>query len=72
MSKCLAIDRNNNGCRCNALNDTRFCKNHSYMSDYTDDMIANQTICSGCKNRITCRRVQKLVQIAKSVGNSPR
>ena len=49
MTKCLAIDRNNNGCRCNALNDTRFCKNHSYMSDYTDEMIANQTVCSGCK-----------------------
>ena len=49
MTKCLAIDRNNNGCRCNALNDTRFCKNHSYMSEYTDEMIANQTVCSGCK-----------------------
>ena len=49
MTKCLAIDRNNNGCRCNALNESRFCKNHSYMSDYTDEMLANQTICSGCK-----------------------
>ncbi len=49
MTKCLAIDRNNNGCRCNALNESRFCKNHSYMSDYTDEMMANQTICSGCK-----------------------
>ena len=49
MTKCLAIDRNNNDCRCNALNESRFCKNHSYMSDYTDEMMANQTICSGCK-----------------------
>jgi len=49
MTKCLAIDRNNNGCRCNALNESRFCKNHSYMSDYTDEMMANQTMCSGCK-----------------------
>lgn len=49
MSNCLAIDRNRHGCRCNAINDTRFCKNHAYMSDYTDEMIANQSICSGCK-----------------------
>lgn len=49
MSKCLAIDRNRHGCRCNAIHDSRFCKNHAYMSDYTDEMIANQTICSGCK-----------------------
>jgi len=49
MPNCLAIDRNRHGCRCNAINDTRFCKNHTYMCDYTDEMIANQTICSGCK-----------------------
>ncbi len=49
MSKCLAIDRNSHGCRCNAIHDSRFCKNHAYMADYTDEMIANQTICSGCK-----------------------
>ena len=49
MSKCLAIDRNSNPCRCNALVDARFCKNHSYMTDYTDEMIENLSICSGCK-----------------------
>ena len=49
MSKCLAIDRNRHGCRCNAIHDSRFCKNHAYMCNYTDEMIANQTICSGCK-----------------------
>ena len=49
MSYCLAIDRNRHGCRCNAINDSRFCKNHAYMCDYTDEMIANQSICSGCK-----------------------
>lgn len=49
MSKCLAIDRNSNLCRCNALVDTRFCKNHSYMTDYTDEMLSQLSICSGCK-----------------------
>lgn len=49
MTKCLAIDRNNNGCRCNSLKDTQFCKTHSYMSEYTDEMLSQLSICSGCK-----------------------
>ena len=49
MSKCLAIDRNSNRCRCNALLDTRFCKNHSYMVEYTDEMLEQLSICTGCK-----------------------
>jgi len=49
MIKCLAIDRNLKGCRCNAINDTRFCKKHDYMGDYTEEMLSNLQICSGCK-----------------------
>ena len=49
MIKCLAIDRNLKGCRCNVINDTRFCKNHDYMVDYTEEMLSNLQICSGCK-----------------------
>ena len=49
MIKCSAIDRNLKGCRCNVINDTRFCKNHDYMVDYTDEMLSNLQICSGCK-----------------------
>ncbi len=48
MSKCLSIDRTRKPCRNYALNDTRFCKTHSFMGDYTDDMLKNLTICSGC------------------------
>jgi len=48
MSKCLSIDRKNDSCRRNALTDTRFCKIHSYMVDYTEDMLQNLSICSGC------------------------
>lgn len=49
MIKCLAIDRNLKDCRCNVINDTRFCKNHDYMVDYTEEMLSNLQICSGCK-----------------------
>lgn len=49
MTKCLALDRNLKGCRCNTINDTRFCKKHDYMVDYTEEMLSNLQICSGCK-----------------------
>ena len=49
MTKCNAIDRNLKGCRCNTINDTRFCKKHDYMGDYTEEMLSNLQICSGCK-----------------------
>ena len=49
MTKCSAIDRNLKGCRCNAINDTSFCKKHDYMVDYTEEMLSNLQICSGCK-----------------------
>lgn len=48
MIKCSAIDRNLNGCRCNTINDTLFCKKHDYMVDYTKEMLSNLQICSGC------------------------
>lgn len=47
--KCTAFDRNNNPCRANCLGDTRFCKNHSYMCDYTEEMLREVKLCSGCK-----------------------
>jgi len=46
--KCLAKDRNNKGCRNNKIGDTRFCKLHQYMNDYTDTMLENLKLCSGC------------------------
>jgi hypothetical protein len=49
MIKCLALDRNLKGCRCNAINDTRFCKNHEYLVSYSEEMLSNLEICSGCK-----------------------
>lgn len=46
--KCLAKDRNNNACRNRQINDTRFCKLHQYMNDYTDTMLEQLKLCSGC------------------------
>ena len=49
MTNCLAIDKKLNGCMCNMINDTRFCKKHNYLTDYTEEMLTNLQICSGCK-----------------------
>lgn len=45
----------NNGEKCqkyNGLNDAGFCKLHIYMGEYTAEMLANLTPCSGCKKRV--------------------
>ena len=47
--KCLSKDRNDKCCRFSPMEDTRFCKFHQYMKEYTDDMLANLELCSGCK-----------------------
>ncbi len=47
--KCLSKDRNNKCCRFSIIEDTLFCKNHQYMKDYTDEMLTNLELCSGCK-----------------------
>ena len=47
--KCLAKDRNNNGCRNYYQPGSRFCKNHQYMNDYSDTMLEQTRLCSGCK-----------------------
>jgi hypothetical protein len=47
--KCISRDRNNKCCRFTIIVDTKFCKNHQYMNDYSDDMLTNLSLCSGCK-----------------------
>jgi hypothetical protein len=48
-TKCLAKDRNNDNCRNNQLDTSKFCKLHQYMNDYSEKMLDELTICSGCK-----------------------
>jgi len=49
MIKCKGKDYNGDSCRNNIKDDTNFCKYHYYMKDYTEDMLDNLTLCSGCK-----------------------
>lgn len=49
IMKCLGKDRNGDGCRNAHLCDSRFCKYHTYMNDYTDEMLAALQLCTGCK-----------------------
>jgi len=46
--KCLSKDRNNNVCRNHLIGETRFCKLHQYMNEYTDTMLDNLRLCNGC------------------------
>ena len=45
--KCATKDRNLNPCRGNATHG-KFCKIHNYMTDYTDEMVAQAKPCSTC------------------------
>ena len=49
IMKCLSKDRNGNGCRNTHLCESRFCKNHQYMNDYTNTMLETLQLCRGCK-----------------------
>jgi hypothetical protein len=54
MSQCLAKDRNNTKCRNYSIKledgtDSRFCNNHQYMNDYTNEQLNNTRLCSCCK-----------------------
>ena len=46
--KCVTKDRNLNPCRGNAVNG-KFCKIHHYMTDYTDEMVAQAKPCGSCR-----------------------
>jgi hypothetical protein len=46
--KCATKDRNLNPCRGNATHG-KFCKIHHYMTDYTDDMVAQAKPCGTCR-----------------------
>lgn len=46
---CLGKDRHGNECRNHAIGDTTFCTYHAYLVSYTEDMLANTKLCTGCK-----------------------
>ena len=61
MAKCLAKDRHDQPCRFKSLADSRFCKNHQYMNDYTDEMLAATIRCNGCMKHYYYKMEIKIV-----------
>ncbi len=45
--KCIGKTRTNN--LCNKICTDKYCDNHKYLEDYTQDMLNNLTLCSGCR-----------------------
>jgi hypothetical protein len=66
--KCIAKDRNNNNCRNKSIDETQFCKLHSYMCNYTEEMISNIKLCSGCKKMYYFENENKVCENCKNRG----
>lgn len=49
MTKCSGLTIKHTNCQKNQINNTRFCKTHQYLNDYTDEMIQNLDVCKGCR-----------------------
>ena len=65
---CPALDLNGKPCRYKGP----FCKFHEYIKDYTPEMLANSTLCSGCKKmkyltQKTCDDCRSRVKPVKQV-----
>jgi hypothetical protein len=46
LRKCVGITRNNDFC--NKKCTGKYCQFHEYFNDYTDEMMKNLTLCTGC------------------------
>lgn len=52
---CVGLGYNGDQCRNHILNDeTKYCKLHQYMNNYTEAMIKQLTLCSGCRKYQYC------------------
>ena len=49
IMSCLGIDRYCRPCKFKLVNDTKCCKNHQYLQEYTEEQLKNMIICTGCK-----------------------
>lgn len=72
MAKCLAKDRHDQPCRFKSLADSRFCKNHQYMNDYTDEMLAATIRCNGCMKHYYLQKGNKNCDKCKERGKKNR
>lgn len=71
-TKCIGKDRNDNPCRNKGIQDTKCCKIHQYMKDYTDDMLNNLSKCSGCKKQYYLIDGVKTCENCKQRGKSSK
>ena len=71
MSKCIAKSYKNEPCIFRKVDDTNFCKNHQYMTDYTDDMMSKLELCSGC-NKMYYLKGYKLCEKCRNRGKANR
>ena len=46
---CPAKDRNYARCRFSPEDENTYCKHHTYLNDYTDEMLKKTIVCSSCK-----------------------
>jgi hypothetical protein len=46
-AKCGGKDRNLKQCRTSSIENSKFCKLHQYMNEYTEDMLNNK-LTLGC------------------------
>ena len=71
-TKCIGKDRNDNPCRNKGIQDTKCCKFHQYMKDYTEDMLNCLTKCSGCKKQYYLIEGVKTCDNCKQRGKSSK
>ena len=72
QTKCSSIDRHSNPCRNRCLTESRFCKFHQHMNDYTDDMLQSLKLCSGCNKMYFLEEGNKICETCKSRSNLNR
>ena len=72
MEKCLAKDRNAESCRNHSITDSRFCKFHQYMNEYTEEMLENLTLCNGCKKMYCLEKDCKTCDNCRNRGKKNR
>lgn len=79
LIKCAGKMRDGRQCWVNVTKKGDFCSDHVYMKDYTEDMMKNLTLCSGCKKQYylpdggtcdKCRDRHKTIRVENRIEKS--
>lgn len=57
--KCISKDRHSKPCRNFAEDNSKYCKNHKYLENYTPEQLANLALCSGCNKWVHLENSKK-------------